>query len=227
MLFLRSKGIVISKTDVEEADRYITVFMEEFGKVSVFVKGIRKSKKRDKTAVDILSETDFLFHMKNENIILSDFFSIDNYKNIKKDIEKLNVALYIFSVLNQVLVENGKNRGMYTLLEKTLRYLDKTEDMRKNYLLIVYFLYQIIKNEGIDTGKNVDFFIEEINKKVSILAKEILKSLFDEKLKRIIDDEKYEFIFIKEFILLLEFYINKNLDIGINAEKMLWGAWIW
>ena len=55
MIFLRGKGIIIAKKDIEEADRYITIFMEDYGKVSTVIKGIRKSKKRDKTAVDILS----------------------------------------------------------------------------------------------------------------------------------------------------------------------------
>ena len=29
MIFLRGKGIIISKKDVEEADRYIDIFMED------------------------------------------------------------------------------------------------------------------------------------------------------------------------------------------------------
>ena len=42
MIFLRGNGIVISKKEIEEADRYITVFMEDFGRISTLVKGIRK-----------------------------------------------------------------------------------------------------------------------------------------------------------------------------------------
>ena len=49
MIFLRGKGIIISKKDVEEADRYIDVFMEDYGKVSTLIKGIRKSKKTKKS----------------------------------------------------------------------------------------------------------------------------------------------------------------------------------
>jgi len=71
MIFLRGKGIIIAKKDIEEADRYITIFMEDYGKVSTVIKGIRKSKKRDKTAVDILSLTDFQFYKKNDS-----FFTI-------------------------------------------------------------------------------------------------------------------------------------------------------
>ena len=156
MIFLRGKGIVISKKDIEEADRYITIFMEDYGKVSTVIKGIRKSKKRDKTAVDILSLTDFQFYKKNDSLIISNFSTIKDYIGIKSDIDKINIAFYIFSILNQILVENGRNRKIYEVLEKTLNYLDVSNDERKNYLLILYFLYIIIKEEGISIENNND-----------------------------------------------------------------------
>ena len=233
MIFLRGKGIVISKKDIEEADRYITIFMEDYGKVSTVIKGIRKSKKRDKTAVDILSLTDFQFYKKNDSLIISNFSTIKNYIGIKSDIDKINIAFYIFSILNQILVENGRNRKIYEVSEKTLNYLDVSNDERKNYLLILYFLYIIIKEEGISIENNND--MEELQvevqtqRKVEIddNVKKILQYLFKDNLKVVINDEKYKIDYIKKAILVLENYINYNLDININAKKILWGALLW
>ncbi len=232
MIFLRGKGIIIAKKDIEESDRYITIFMEDYGKVSTVIKGIRKSKKRDKTAVDILSLTDFQFYRKNDSLIISNFSTVKDYMGIKSDIDKINIAFYIFFTLNQILVENGRNRKLYEILEKTLDYLDKSNDMRKNYLLILFFINTLIKEEGIsiDNG-NVEEFQTEIQsqKKVEIdnNVKEILKYLFQEDLRVIINDEKYKIDYIRKAILVLENYINFNLDININAQKILWGALLW
>ena len=233
MIFLRGKGIVISKKDIEEADRYITIFMEDYGKVSTVIKGIRKSKKRDKTAVDILSLTDFQFYKKNDSLIISNFSTIKDYIGIKSDIDKINITFYIFSILNQILVENGRNRKIYEVLEKTLNYLDLSNDERKNYLLILYFLYIIIKEEGISIENNND--MEELQvevqtqRKVEIddNVKKILQYLFKDNLKVVINDEKYKIDYIKKAILVLENYINFNLDTNINAKKILWGALLW
>lgn len=233
MIFLRGKGIVISKKDIEEADRYITIFMEDYGKVSTVIKGIRKSKKRDKTAVDILSLTDFQFYKKNDSLIISNFSTIKDYIGIKSDIDKINIVFYIFSILNQILVENGRNRKIYEILEKTLNYLDLSNDERKNYLLILYFLYIIIKEEGISIENNND--MEELQvevqtqRKVEIddNVKKILEYLFKDNLKVVINDEKYKIDYIKKAILVLENYINFHLDTNINAQKILWGALLW
>ncbi len=225
MIFLKGKGIIIAKKDIEEADRYITIFMEDYGKVSTVIKGIRKSKKRDKTAVDILSLTDFQFYKKNENLVISSFSTVKGYIGIKSDIDKINIAFYIFSVLNQILVENGRNRKIYEVLEKTLDYLNTSNDERKNYLLILFFLNTIIKEEGISIENNTD--IEEIQTGIGNDTKKILQYLFEDNLKVVINDEKYKIDYVKKAILVLENYINFNLDTNINAQKILWGALLW
>ena len=46
-------------------------------------------------------------------------------------------------------------------------------------------------------------------------------------LKVVINDEKYKIDYVKKAILVLENYINFNLDININAQKILWGALLW
>ena len=233
MIFLRGKGIIIAKKDVEEADRYITIFMEDYGKVSTVIKGIRKSKKRDKTAVDLLSLTDFQFYKKNDSLVISNFSTVKDYIGIKSDIDKINVAFYIFSILNQILVENGRNRKIYEVLEKTLDYLNISNDERKNYLLILFFLNTIIKEEGISIENSND--IEELQievqsqKRIEIEdnIKEILQYLFEDKLKVVINDEKYKIDYVRKAILVLENYINFHLDTNINAQKILWGALLW
>ena len=228
MIFLKNKGIIISKKDIEEADRYITVFMEDYGKVSTIVKGIRKSKRRDKTAADILSLTEFQFYRKNDNIIISSFNSVKNYQNIKSDIDKINLAFYIFSILNQILVENGRNIKLYDLLEKTLDFLENSKDERKNYLLVLFFLYNIIKEEGISIeGDLRELEVGERPKTLSKELKEILEYLFDDNLKVVIENEEYKLDTIKEAILKLEKYINFNLDTYIDAQKILWGDLVW
>ena len=233
MIFLRGKGIIIAKKDIEEADRYITIFMEDYGKVSTVIKGIRKSKKRDKTAVDILSLTDFQFYKKNDSLIISNFSTVKDYIGIKSDIDKINIAFYIFFILNQILVENGRNRKIYEVLEKTLDYLNTSDDERKNYLLILFFLNTIIKEEGIsiENSNNIEEFQVDLQnqRRVEIEAnvKETLQYLFQDNLKVVINDEKYKIDYVRKAILVLENYINFHLDTNINAQKILWGALLW
>ncbi len=231
MIFLKSNGIVIFKKDIGEADRYISIFLEDFGRLSSVVKGIRKSKRRDKIAVDTLSLTEFSFYKKNDNIIISSFDCIDNYENIKKDFNKLNKALYLMSILNQVLFENTKNRRLYDITVKSLNFLNKSMVEKKDYSLLLYFLYEIIKYEGIiSTNKKENIENSEIlllGRKYNSEDMEILKNLLTGRIKYIIESDKFGIKEIYRVIEILEEYINSNLGTYINVKKIIWGDIIW
>lgn len=225
MEFLKSDGFVINKTDVGEADRYITVFLKDFGKMTFLVKGIRKSKRRDKMAVEVMSLSEFIFYQKGDNYILSKFNSINNFDENRKDINKLNTVYYFLIVLNCILVENGRNVNLYNLLKKSLEFLNETQDERKIKFLIVYFLYEIILEEGIlfELEEN-HFYIGEEQEKLSQKEADILSCLLNGKFKKILTDIAYNTEDAKKTILLLEKYLNVNLELSISAKKIFyWG----
>ena len=108
--FINDNGIVINKRDFGEADRYVSVFTENFGKLVFLLKGIRKSKKRELSSVDILTLSKFTFYRKGENYTVSSFNEVDSYLEIKSDLDNLGIALYILAILNEILVENNRKK---------------------------------------------------------------------------------------------------------------------
>lgn len=229
MSFLKGYGLVIAKREVEEADRYITVFMEDFGKISALIKGIRKSKKRDKTAVDLIALTNFTFYKKGDAIIISDFNGVEDYNGIKSDYNKINIAFYFLYLINQILVENGKNRKLYNLLLKSLESLNKISDERKNLLLIAYFLYEILKDEGIVPEiEDIAVFLEDKSQyKIASNEQKMLRELQKNNVKKILEDENYKIKDIKKVIVILEEYINFSLELKLDAKRFLWGDLLW
>lgn len=229
MSFLKGYGLVIAKREVEEADRYITVFMEDFGKISALIKGIRKSKKRDKTAVDLIALTNFTFYKKGDAIIISDFNGVEDYNGIKSDYNKINIAFYFLYLINQILVENGKNRKLYNLLLKSLESLNKISDERKNLLLIAYFLYEILKDEGIVPEiEDIEVFLEDKSQyKITSNEQKMLRELQKNNVKKILEDENYKIKDIKKVIVILEEYINFSLELKLDAKRFLWGDLLW
>lgn len=219
MIFLKSKGIVFFKKDVGEADRYIDIFMEDFGKITAFVPGIRKSKKRDKNAVDLLSFSEFSFYKKNENIILSNFSYIENYKNIRSDIEKINKALYIFSILKEILMEGIPNRELYSLVIKSLDFLNGSSEDTEDTLLLVYILFKVICIEGIKPETYEEIY-KDYNK--NFKEKDILREIFNNNFKKILVEKSYTQNSVERVLKVLQNYINYNLDTKIDIEKFLW-----
>jgi len=227
MKLLKTDGIVIKKVDHSEADRVLTLFTKNFGKININIKGLRKSKKRHLNGADLFGISNFIFYKKDEYYILSSFELNETFFNLRKNLEKINISFHILEILNSILVENETRIGLYKLLLNSFRFLDKNNKPIKDYLLLGYFLALLIKEEGImfNIKDGLYFNIENsiINNvsssnKLTEIQKIMIIHLFNEKINDIvslnpsIDD-------IKNIISLLENYMNYHLNLKINFKE--------
>lgn len=232
--FITENGIVINKRDFGEADRYITVFTENFGKIVFLLKGIRKSKKRELSSVDTLSLSKFTFYKKGESYVISNFSGIDSYIEIKSNLENLGIVLYFLALLNDILVENNRKKSLYNITIKTLDYLKNSDDIRQNYILIGYYLYYLIKDEGlrVEMGEGNYFsyekscFLLENEKyscKISQAEKDIVELFVAGKVKDIIEGT-YLFEDIEKVVNLFEKYISFHLGVQLRLKNYIMGV---
>lgn len=231
--FITEKGIVINKKDLGEADRYVTVFTENFGKLEFYIKGIRKSKKREIGATDTLSLTQFEFYKKNDLYNVTNFTGLDSYVEIKSNFFNLELVVYILSVLNTILLENNRKKKLFNITLKTLDVLKQSEDEKKNYLLLAYYLYYIIKNEGLEINDSKGQFFsfeksmflenyEEFSLKVSEDEKKVILYIILNKLKELNRDE-YKLEIIIKIVKLFEKYINYHFGLNIRIKNYVTG----
>lgn len=233
--FITDNGIVINKQDFGEADRYITVFTENFGRITFLIKGIRKSKKRELSSVDILNLSKITFYKKGDSYVVSTLQSIDSYLEIKEKLESLEPAIYITAILNEILVENNRKKRLFEISLKTFDFLKKSKENKVNYILLAYFLYYIIKDEGLKIamgeGNRFSFekstfiidgeenFIYKLNQE----EKNILERIVQNRIKEIINGE-YSSKGIINVIYLLENYINFHLGTKIKLKNYITGV---
>lgn len=228
------RGIIINKKDFGEADRYITIFTENYGKISVLLKGIRKSKTREQSSADILTLSKFTLYKKNENFILTNILTLDAYQEIKENLENSGIGWYILTLLNSILVENNRKKSLFITTEKTLNFLKVNKDIRKNYILILCYLYTLIKEEGLNfnLGKGEYFsfegngFFEQEQKysyRVNKAEKEIIEKVVNKRAKDIINSE-YSLKDIKDIVFLFERYLNFHLGTEFKLKNYLMGV---
>ncbi len=231
MKFIKTKGLVIKKIDFGEGDRIITVFSENFGKIDLLVKGIRKSKKRDQSSVDLLTLSNFTFYKKGDNFILNTIDSIEFFYDLKKNIEKLEIVSYIFSVINEVVLPGERKKEFFQRIEKALYFIIKNENYN-NFIMLLKMMNWIIKNEGyrIDILGDKYFSISESaitdfgDDKVIPLKKDLFEILANLE-KKVENEKKIELNTLVDAIILYEKYINYHLDTKLSLKKHLFGGY--
>lgn len=230
--FIKVEGVIIKKKDINDSDRLLTVFTNSLGKQNIIYKGINKSKKRDKNASDILSYSKFILYKKGENYIGSNIDLIENFENIKKDMEKIGISLYICFILIEVLRFGERNSKLYDLSLNSLKYINKETEKEKYYLLLVYYLYKILVEEGLnfnlEEGKYFSIKEAYFGKKLkedSIFLNDfqvnIIQKIYYGKIKELLK-EKLKVEDIKSVLELFENYFNYHLEENLNFKRYIW-----
>ena len=120
MDILKSKCLILKKKDLNEADLLTVVFSKDFGKISGVAYGIRKSKKRNLITLNPLNITEITFHRKNGYYTIVETELVRNFGNIMKNIEKLEISLYILDSVNKIYDINYENEDFFNKLEERI-----------------------------------------------------------------------------------------------------------
>ncbi len=124
----RSEAIVIRRTDFGEADRLVTLFTREFGKLKGIAKGARKPQSRKTGHVELFMRSKFLIAMGKDLGIITQAEMVEGYAPLRDDLIKATYASYAVELLDRFTVENDKNLSLYQLLADALGWFAYTAD---------------------------------------------------------------------------------------------------
>lgn len=228
---IKIEGIVINKKDINDFDRIVTVFTGSFGKINVLLRGIRKSKTREKIGADILSFSKMVVYKKENSYIGSTVETIKSYNKIRQDMKKIGSVLYMFHILNNILSENERESFLYDLTLKSLDYIEKEENNINYTILLVYYLHKIIIEMGIKYivkgGKNFSIKYSVISDEVTgdsikLDDKEykIIEMIYFNKVKELLK-EKVEIQSLYSVLGIYEKYLNYHMEIYLDLKNYI------
>lgn len=213
MDIFKVEGLVLNKKDINDSDIYVTLFTQEYGKITAVAYGIRKSKKRSIISLSPLSLSEMTISKKGEYYNIIEMDLIKNYKNIIKDIEKLEISLYILSSVDKIFEIDFQESEFYDKLIEILDYIENIDKLKigYKYFTIIAFLRRIMFYEGI-------FDLEEIQKKLGEDLYQKLKKILS--LKNIDDFDSY-INELKKIVIAFQNYINEYLQARLDVSKFI------
>ena len=137
----RTKVFFLSEQDRGEANRLFTIFTNDFGKLKIFGRAIRKIKSKLRAGTEIFSLSEIEFIQGKSHKTLTDAVLIDRFKNIKEDPKKLKVAFQVAETLDSFLEQGEKDDEIWQLLKETIQRLNECPPETKNCSLIYYYFF--------------------------------------------------------------------------------------
>jgi DNA repair protein RecO (recombination protein O) len=109
-------GIIVKRTNVGEADRILTVFTKEQGKIHIKAKGVRKITSRRSSHVELLNHCIFNLYKGKGMPVLTEIEPIQTFQSIKTALQKTGFAYYICELIEGLCPEGQENAGVFALL---------------------------------------------------------------------------------------------------------------
>lgn len=168
----KTKGIVLKRKNIGEADRILTLLSLEDGKIQVIAKGVRKINSRRSSHIELLNFSELSLY-KNHNFlpIVTEAQTINDFSNIKANLEKIAYAYYLCELVNSLCAENQENRNAFFLLKSTL--LDLSEKKNEK---------EVVSNFEKELLRLLGFWLEA-NLLETHGGQEIIERIIEKKLK--------------------------------------------
>lgn len=140
-------AIVLKRRNVGEADRILTIFSKEYGRMRVIAKGIRRIHSRRAPHLEVFSHVSLVLYKGKTWDSVTEATPIHAFGFLREHLPRVSTAYYLCELVDALLPERQEHRDVYTLLVGALSVLDDTTEAD---LLIVneQFALELLRRLG-------------------------------------------------------------------------------
>lgn len=121
----RTEGIVIRRSDVGEADRILTLYTPNRGKVHLVARGVRRPGSRMAGHVEMLTHSSFLVARGRNLDIVTQAQTLRAFPALRGDLARIGWACYLAELLDRMTAEETENYPAFQLLLEALEHLER------------------------------------------------------------------------------------------------------
>ena len=125
---LRGEAVVLRHTDWGEADRLLTLYTRESGKLRAVAKGVRRLRSRKAGHLEPFTRVALMLARGRDLWIVTQAETVDAFPELALDLQRTGHAAYVLELLDRFTYEEGPNRPLYQLLVDTLQRVARAAD---------------------------------------------------------------------------------------------------
>lgn len=144
----RVQAIVLRRRDWGEADRLLTLYTRERGKLQAVAKGARKPASRKTGHVELFSRVQLLIARGRSLDIVTQAEMVEPYQAIRESLERSSLAHYMAELLDRFSGEGEAEPDMFELLAGGLSWLCQASDEAHLRLAARYYELHLLELAG-------------------------------------------------------------------------------
>ena len=213
---IKVKGIVLKRINYKEADRILTVYTDEFGKITALAKGVRKMTSKKRGHIEPMCYSSLYLIKIGEWYLITQSETINSFSNIKNSPAELKAGILILEALDKITETGDSNPILLELCVKTLKFIGQ-----RDYLdITAAYLIKLLKLSGFyNLSQFKNFLISNSDGKPEEIYSysNILEKFTFEKIVALIDNGNISHSYAREILPLLVLYFEMYADIKLKT----------
>lgn len=123
----REEGIVIRKRDFGEADKILTIYTRERGRITAFAPGARKVTSRKTSATELFTHGVYFLSEGKKMDVINEWEILNTFYQLRDDLNKAALSFYLAELLGSFLVDGQPNYPVYRLFLESLSLLSRAK----------------------------------------------------------------------------------------------------
>jgi recombinational DNA repair protein (RecF pathway) len=158
-MYYQLKGLVLRSKVSAEADKLITLYTCEWGKITAIVPGAKKVKAKFSAIAEPVTESEFMVYMKHQSVRpkVTGAKMVEGFPALRKNWRNFSIAAYCAEICDKLTPFNSENSKKYELLQRTWELLGQAQNPWRIYTAFVlrflklsgYNFYEFIINENV------------------------------------------------------------------------------
>jgi len=141
----QTEAIIIKRIKLGEADRILTLYTPELGKLKAVAKGTRRPQSKLGGHVELLTHSRLMLARGRNLDIITQAQTINNFLPIKDNLERISRGLYIAELVDSFTGEHSEDRRLFDLVLEVLQQLSQFNDFE---LVLRYFELHLLDHLG-------------------------------------------------------------------------------
>ena len=127
----RVQAVILKRTDIGEADRLLTLYTPDRGKLRAVAKGARKPTSRKTGHVELFNHASLLIAVGREIDIVTQADTVDSFLPLRSDLDRLSYAYYFAELVDRFTEEGEENYTVFDLILRGFHWLEMTDQLAR------------------------------------------------------------------------------------------------
>jgi len=201
-LYNKTEAIVLGQRDFGEADKIITLYTKEFGKLRAVAKGVRRVKSKFGSSTELFSHNDLMLYMqpKRDLYIITGSNIIRTHKELRENFDSFVTGSYVAELVDKLTEPEERNRHLFSLILETFHQIPKQD----RDTIIAIFVTKFLANAGYKLDLEKCVFCEKPispiqGKKLSVQQGGVLCSKCQSRDLQAMDVSSLALMYLKKF----------------------------